>query len=367
MQYKDCHLVTGLCKQTMLSGLQCSLGIPNIFPLDVMHLINLNDPDLLLDLWCGMIKVYPPDSLDLWNLCVLIGDVWQAHGKTVALATPFILSFFGRAPWNSVEKINSGYKAWEFQIYLISLDPALFQHILPKEYWMNYCKYVLGVHLLQNWVISQDDLQLEHRLLCKFTCKFEQLYYQRCTDRIHFVQQSIHLLTHIASETTCVEPLSCYSQWMIETAIGNLGEEICQDHDPYMNITQWGVLHAQLNLIFAMFPNLDLDNKNSLSCGAKDLEQGYVLLCMCQSVAKPVMDAKTRAILHYWEQSGWPNLHSWPWAVKWWAQLQLSTRQRAHTGWYKSNLTLSLRKTSCVKVWRFLSLWVSRILPWSSI
>jgi hypothetical protein len=49
-QFKDRRLDTGLCKQTILSGLCYSLGISNIFPLDIMHLINLNDPDLLLGL-----------------------------------------------------------------------------------------------------------------------------------------------------------------------------------------------------------------------------------------------------------------------------------------------------------------------------
>ena len=125
-QFRDRHLDTGLCKQAILSGLRYSLGIPNIFPLDIMHLVNLNDPDLLLGLWCGTIKVYPPDKVNLWNWRVLVGQVWQAHGKTVALATQFIPSSFGRAPQNPTEKINSGYKAWEFQIYLIGLGPVLF-------------------------------------------------------------------------------------------------------------------------------------------------------------------------------------------------------------------------------------------------
>jgi hypothetical protein len=74
-QFKDCHLDTGLCKQTILSGLCSGLGIPNMFPLDIMHLINLNDPDLLLGLWQGTIKVYPPDNLKLWGWHVLVGKV----------------------------------------------------------------------------------------------------------------------------------------------------------------------------------------------------------------------------------------------------------------------------------------------------
>jgi hypothetical protein len=38
-------------------------------------------------------------------------------------------------------------------------------------------------------------------------------------ERIHFIHQSIFLLTHIASETARIGPPSCYAQWTIETAI----------------------------------------------------------------------------------------------------------------------------------------------------
>ena len=349
-QFKDRRLDTGLCKQTILSGLRGGLGIPNMFPLDIMHLVNLNDPDLLLGLWRGTIKVYPPDDVGLWDWRVLVGDVWQAHGKTVALITPFIPSSFGRAPRNPAEKINSGYKAWEFQIYLIGLGPALFRHILPRQYWINYCKYVSGIRILQQWVISLDDIHRGHRLLCEFTREFEQLYYQRRADRIHFVRQSIHLLTHIASETIRVGPLSCYSQWTIETAIGSLGEEIRQDRDPYANIAQRGVLRAQLNSILAMFPHLNLDKDDSIPRGAKDLGQGYVLLRTCQKTAKPATEAETNAILKYWEEMGWPNRDTWHRAVKRWSRLQLPNGQKARSRWYESQSTRPLRKTMCIEV-----------------
>lgn len=359
-QFKDRRLETGLCKQTIFSGLHSSLGIPNSFPLDIMHLINLNDPDLLLGLWRGTIKVYPPDNQELWTWRVLVGDVWQAHGKTVALATPFIPSSFGRAPRNPAEKINSGYKAWEFQIYLIGLGPALLRHILPRDYWLNYCKYVSGIRLLQQRTLSPADLQRGHKLLYEFTQEFEELYYQRRADRIHFVRQSIHLLNHLASETVRIGPLSCYSQWTIETAIGNLGAEIRQDRNPYANIAQRGVLRAQLNSILAMFPHLKLhkDKEGSFPQGAKDLGQGYALLRMCQKVAQPVDELEANVILRYWEENGWPNLDNWTRDVKRWARLRLPNGQTVRCRWYESQASHArrLRKTTCVKVVLSLSL-----------
>jgi len=90
--------------------------------------------------------------------------------------------------------------------------------------------------------------------------------------------------------------------------------EIHQDHDPYANIAQRGILRAQLNSILAMFPNLKLqkDSEDSFPQGAKDLGHGYALLRACQKTAKPVKEAEANVILRYWEENGWPNLDDWP-------------------------------------------------------
>ena len=98
------HLQTGLCKPTLFSGLTM-LGIPNIFTMDLMDLSFLNDPDLLLGLWRGTIKHYPPDNISTWDWAVLKNQKWwRAHGMTIKAAVPFIPSSFGHAPHNPAEK-----------------------------------------------------------------------------------------------------------------------------------------------------------------------------------------------------------------------------------------------------------------------
>ena len=144
-QYNKYRLQTGLCKPTLFSGLR-TLGVPGIFTMDLMHLSVLNDPDLLLGLWRGTIKHYPPDDISTWDWAVLKDKkIWRAHGDSIEAATSFIPSSFGRAPRNPAEKINSGYKAWEFQLYIYGLGPVLLRHILPQVYWENYCKLVAGI------------------------------------------------------------------------------------------------------------------------------------------------------------------------------------------------------------------------------
>ena len=156
-----------------------------------MHLSVLNDPDLILKLFLGKLDVYDPDDRENWDWAIFYRKLalWNAHGETVARAVPFLPSSFGRAPRDPAKKLNTGYKAWEFQQYIYGLGPALFRHLLPEKYWINFCKLVSGIRTLQRHCISHEDLLAGHKLLMDFIQEFEELYYQRMESRIHFVRQ----------------------------------------------------------------------------------------------------------------------------------------------------------------------------------
>jgi hypothetical protein len=82
------------------------------------------------------------------------------------------------------------------------------------------------MHIIQQHHIHADDLLLASNLLESFVRDFEALYYQGRVDRLHFCQQSIHVLLHLAYKVTRIGPPICCSQWTIERTIGNLGQEI---------------------------------------------------------------------------------------------------------------------------------------------
>ncbi|KIL54607.1 hypothetical protein M378DRAFT_92233 [Amanita muscaria Koide BX008] len=324
-----------------------------------MHLSVLNDPDLLLGLWRGTIKKYEPDNISTWDWAVLKNvKVWKAHGHTVAAAVPFIPASFGRAPRNPAEKINSGYKAWEFQLYIYGLGPTLFRHILPDCYWKNYCKLVAGIRILQRRVITPEKLRDAHNLLLDFIEEFEDLYYRRQESRIHFVRHSVHLLSHIAPETVRAGPLACYAQWTIETLIGNLGSEIRQDRDPYANLAQRAILRAQLNSIQALFPDLKISKRSGAlstpSGNARDFGDGFWLLPRREETPKPLSAQEYQVFMTYWQDQGWPNHDKWPNAVSRWARAQLPNGQRARSIWcetvMRTSSTSPLRRTSCVEI-----------------
>jgi hypothetical protein len=286
--------------------------------MDLMHLTALNDPNLLLSLWHGTVKCYPPDTKASWDWNILVGKIWDTHGKTVAMAKQFLPSSFGRVPRNPTEKMNSGYKAWEYLLYLFGLGPALLRHILPEKYWLNFCKIAWGIQLLYQRKLSPDHIKEGNQLLCEFHKEFEELYVQRRPDRIHFLRHSIHLLTHIAPETIRAGPLGCYAQWTMETAIGNLGEEIRQDKDPYANIAQRGLLRTQINALVAMMPGVLLseDRSGAIPRGSRDLGDGYMLLRACQPTAIDISEPEATAIMKLWDAKGWPNRDRWPRAVR---------------------------------------------------
>ena len=119
-QYKTRCLETGIAKPSILLGLpkRGLLSIPGCFPTDIMHLVSLNIPDILISLWRGMIDCDKNDSRRTWDWAMLQGDVWKAHGDAAAASTPYLPGSFDRPPRNPAEKINSGYKAWEYLMYI---------------------------------------------------------------------------------------------------------------------------------------------------------------------------------------------------------------------------------------------------------
>jgi hypothetical protein len=114
---KQCEkrrLHTGLVGPSIFSGLPTkhTLSVPALFVLDIMHLPNLNIPDLFIPLWRGTFDCDRTDDKRSWTWAALADPaVWKAHGQRVADATPYISGSFDRPPRNPAEKTSSGYKA----------------------------------------------------------------------------------------------------------------------------------------------------------------------------------------------------------------------------------------------------------------
>jgi len=250
-QYLSLRRDTGISKPSIFSGFppdRC-LGVPGMFGGDLMHLISLNITDLLLSLWRGTMDCDPTDDKKNWPWRVLKGTVWKEHGKRVAEATKYLPGSFDRPPRNPVNKISSGYKAWEFLTYVYGLGPGLYYHVLPRDIWKSFCKLVRGVRILHQNSITSTQLENGHRLLIEFVQEFEEQYYQRREDRIHFVRQSIHALLHIAPEVTRIGPGMYYTQWCMERMIGILGQELRQPSNPYQNLSERGLRRARINAL----------------------------------------------------------------------------------------------------------------------
>jgi hypothetical protein len=283
-QFKKLRLDTGIAKPSLFIGLQSDriLGIPNIFTLDIMHLASLNLSDLLLQLWRAGKDIrdtgHSGDNIDAWEWAVLRDDrVWKKHGQTVADARPFFPGSFDRYLRNPAEKINSGYKAYEYLNYIYGLGPGLFLNLLPEPFYSHFCKLVQGMRIMQQHRIPVDRLQEAHRLLLEFVDGFETFYYERMPQRLQFVRQSIHVLLHVGTETCRIGPLPICSQWPMERTIGNLGEEIKQHSNPFSNLSERGVRRCRVNALKAMIPELDL-KQDKLPQGAEDLGDEYCLL-----------------------------------------------------------------------------------------
>lgn len=278
--YEKVRKETGISKPSILSGLLGDLMVPmpRCFPLDLMHLIFINLGELLIPLWRGTMKCDTTDSVSSWDWATLTGDAWQAHGKLVADATPFFPSSFHRPPRNPAEKISSGYKATEYFHYLFGLGPGIFRIILPSKYWKNFCKLVHGVRILVQRRIVGSQLREAHSQLVQFVEEFENLYYQRRVDRLHFCRPCIHTLLHAAPEVMRVGPGAYTTQFTMERTIGNLGQEIRQPSNPFANLARRALQRSQVNALKSIYPELDPKSKFQLPKGALDVGEGYIML-----------------------------------------------------------------------------------------
>ncbi|KAJ7653464.1 hypothetical protein B0H17DRAFT_1147055 [Mycena rosella] len=312
--YKERRKATGIAKPSLFSGLQREhmLGIPGCFPGDIMHWASLNWTELVLALFRGTLQCERPDSKDKWTWAVLQGDIWTNHGQAVADATPYLPGSFDRPP---------GYKAWEYLLYIVGLAPALLHGVLPDAHWKHLCKGLIE----------------RHKLAIEYVSEFEELYFQGMPERIHFVRQSVHVMTHLALEVICVGPAALYSQWTMERTIGNLGQEIKLHSNPYANLSERGLRRSQVNALKAMIPDLDPEDKK-LPRGSIELEDGFVLLHAKDEYGHRIDGDEGRAIRKFLEDRNGPTPGSL--SVVRWARLRIPNSQIARSLWKESRCPL---------------------------
>lgn len=343
--YRARRLKTGISKPSIFSGIDRSstLGLPHSAGSDIMHLAALNVSDLMISLWRGTIDCTRPDDRSTWDWAVLRGDVWQQHGRAVADALHYLPSSFDRPPRNIAEKLTSGYKAWEFLLYLYGLGPGLLCGLLPDNYYTNFCKLVRGIRLVHQHKITLDAVREARLALASFAQEFELIYCQRKATRVHFVRPCLHSVVHLPSEVIRVGPPICSSQWTLERTIGNLGEEIKQHSNPFANLSQRGIRRARVNALKAMIPDLEQSKATQdLPRGAIDLGDGYVLLRAREAEPRALRDCEAEAL----RESLPATSREGDIFVRRWAKLRIPTGQNCNSAWKELNKPLEKRRTA---------------------
>lgn len=355
-EYQRRRLETGIAKPSIFSGLPRTLSLPGCFGADLMHLVTLNLTDLLVSHLRGTIQCDPTDDRASWDWAVL-GDpqVWRAHGRLVQDATRYLPGSFDRPPRNPAEKISSGYKAWEFLLYVYGLLPGLLRGVLPAPYYFHFCKLVYGIRIMLQHSIPLVQVSAAHVALVEYAMEYEELYYARRADRLHFVRQSVHALIHIAPEALRLGPGSLYTQWTLENFIGNITREIKQHSTPYANVSERALRRTRINALQAAITAFAPDEEPPLS--SVDLGDRYRLLR-----ARERGSVKLTTVIE--QNALFECLHAhdiviepgYKPAVQRWARLRLPNGQIARSLW-KEGITESrgreCRRARMVKVRMF--------------
>ncbi|KIL62030.1 hypothetical protein M378DRAFT_81837 [Amanita muscaria Koide BX008] len=298
-----------------------------------MHLSCLNITQHLLQIWRNTIKPKIPSSYDFTPLSS--EKVWNDHGALVASATPYLPTSFNRTPRNPAQKLTSGYKAWEFMLYIWVLGPAVFRVVLPDELWSHFCKLVCGIRIINQRLISSEQLAHAHKMIVEWEMEFELNYYQRNAELLHLVRPSTHAILHAARETHRCGPLNLVAQWVLENTIGNLGREVHQHSNPFSNLSQRGLLRAQMNALYSIIPALNPPNK--LPQNSEPLGDKYILLCARELSAKQLPQVEEAAVRRYLIARNRPLAAGASLTLLKWARVQLPNGQIARCAWKEKN------------------------------
>ena len=256
----------------------------------------------------------------------------------------YLPSSFDQPPRNIAEKLTSGYKAWEFLLYLYGLGPGLLYGILPDQFFTNFCKLVLGIRLMNQHNITKANATQAHVALLSFAHEFELIYCDRKPTRLHFVRPCLHSLVHLPREVLRIGPPICSSQWTLECTIGNLGEEITQHSNPFANLSQRGIRRARVNALMAIIPDLE-GNRSSeadLPRGSIDLEHGYVLLRARDKHLERLRERELDALRRFLPILSDMDSVS----VRRWARLRIPTGQICYSAWKELMKPLERRRTA---------------------
>ncbi|KAG2080733.1 uncharacterized protein F5147DRAFT_749270 [Suillus discolor] len=239
-----------------------------------MHLA-ANLSNLLLSLWHGTLDCGPSDNVKTWDWAVFRDEgTWTIYGAAVENAGPYLPTSFDRKPCNILRSLTPAIKHGNFNYKVLWMPVTLLYDILPWKYWSNYCQLIHGFQLMCQHRITAQELVHAQALLCCWEQDFELLYYHRREDRIHFIRPCVHQTNHLVSETVWKGPSICYAQWTMERTIGNLGQEIHQPSNPFVNLSQKGVRHCRVNTLLSIMPELN-NSCQGLPNGSVDLGDGY--------------------------------------------------------------------------------------------
>jgi hypothetical protein len=296
--FEEARKKAGISKRSIIKGLKHRAHMPDCLTVDTMHVFGLNITELLVMLFRGHWKKKTRwDDSNTWDFTPLKdSEVWKQLGKLIALARRYLPNSFGRPPRNLAEKINSGYKLWEFMIVFWGYFPGMLHEILPAWQYRNFCKLVFTVRRYCTYTVPNPKFLKEaYEAGVEFYREYEERYYQRMPERLDLCRQALHSVMHMPCKVTRTGPLPLTAQWAHERLIGELMRNLRHYKDPQTNFLVNGVEQSQLNALLCLFPELD-PNHDELPQTACDLGDGTALLRARSEDLQVVTDAEARAI-----------------------------------------------------------------------
>jgi len=212
--------------------------------------------------------------------------------------------------------------------------------------------------------ILPEELCEADAKLTEFSDEFEELYYQHQADCMHMLHPSVHTPSHFAPKTEHIGPGINYSQWGLERTVENLGEEIKQHSNPYLNLAQRGLHQCQINALKAIIPDIE-PIEDPLPQGAIKLGVKYYLFRAMDRMQREITNLEKEAFCLYLKYANHLPPCKFPITkVTRWACLHLPNHQIAGSLWSEGHKPIEkLRCTQNIKVSGCLKIIIHLLMP----
>ena len=252
----------GITRSSILLELR-SIHFPRSFPADIMHCVLSNITPFLYRLWNSTkLKIDDPktrggyvDRFPELPSYRLRDTELRTIGSALTKSRSQIPVSIAHTP-RRIDRDYTGFKAKEWEAWLLRFGTFLLDGILPNEYLANF--RILGrlYSLATQYELTESDIPRIQELAEEFVRTYEKLYYRGEPERLQVCTVQIHYLLHYSDYIQDLGSARLFWQFFMERMNGIIKPKARSKSQMHASVSNGVLVAEHLNhLTFILSPD----------------------------------------------------------------------------------------------------------------